>query len=523
MRSGEQEYKRFSIKSLIPEFITGAGFAAWILIIILRPMPIWGDEFFTFLLSSVTLQEAIQAALNDAHPPLYWIITNTVMWSTVDDILVLRIVSAMFGVFAIWITSLILTESMSDSVNKNRIRIVFLILALSSPFAILFFSMARYYSLFAFLVSLSFYLKMRHSRSWFATAGIVITDTLMLYTNFIAGLVLLASWVFMMIRKTSRPFKSQMALIITIPLLLFSPLFIYMIQTIQKLATQDFFQADFAIGIKSLIIRLAYCWHVFISGEFIYPWQPSGIIMAMVSVFLFALFLLKGNRDAVKLIAIGILIPVLILVLSSISLFSLGMEFLPSRIAFAQVFIIMAIVIGLYTIKHRLIFNALLIILLLGNLHADMKLIQRENFLHSTYIIPWHEIKEEIKSDASFVTDIMLYDDAAFEYELIQNGILPQAYNVSSLDFDIRDLTSQHPDKRIWMVYSPRDITPDGKIDDILDYLNAQNYTIELHKRYVEESDSAVKTKERLLGREVEKYKKELMLFKPATYNASRN
>jgi uncharacterized membrane protein len=506
---------RTGFRALIPEFMVGLGFILWIILIFINNMPVWGDEYFTFKVSSVPMNEAINAVINDAHPPLYWIITNFFLSGIGDDIVILRILSAAFGALAIFIISLLFMEISSKHNALKSPKLPFLIFAITSPFAILFFSMARYYSFFAFLAALSIFLKSRTRMTSWLIAGIILVDALMLYTNFLSAFLIIPGWIYLYVKEGQRISKLRLVMVVLLPLAAFSPLAVVLLRTITKLGSQSYFSADFGAGIKGILIRILYSWHVFISGEFIYPWQLSGLVMLGLTLYLLYRFIRFADTESRKMLLINFTLPFAAIIILSVSIFSLGIEFLPSRIAFIQPFVLLAIMLGWITISNTRLRIAIFTLLLLGNIHADYKLVMKENFLHSTYVIPWHQILKDIQRQADFKTDIILYDDEAFDYELVKYDYLPQAYNISDLSFKIDSLVSLNPEKRIWLIFSRRDRTPDQKLEHIFSRLEQLKYTQVENRKYVKEDSKSIAIKEKILGRKVEEYKKELILFKP--------
>jgi len=498
-------------------------------------LPVWGDEYFTYKVSILPLKEGIQTALNDAHPPLYWIFSHWVV-SYGNAIHPIRLFSVLGTLGFLMMMSLLISHYYSKEDFRNILLLIFALIASTSPFILLFMPMARYYWLVTFFTICSLGFKLDSKGGWFCIICVIIFDTLLLYTNFLAGLILLGGNIYLLTRKRKVFSHLQHLLIWILPWLFFSPIIGYFTRTITRLSTQDIFKADFGAGLKGFAVRLLYSIHVFISGEFIYPWQPFGIIMLVLAMYLLYRFIRYGPSELKSLLGWGILMPALLTILGSITLFSLGMEFLPPRIAFVQPFLLLAIAIGLGTMQSRPLRFALLILFLLGNLHADYNLAERENYLHSTYIIPWEQILTDIKeirleeyekliwliqmqeewgsssysaSDLKKIeNDAIVYDDEAFMYYLEKEGFQNRAFNVSSIG--LSDISAY---QRIWIVFSPKDITPDQKLSDFLDSLKKAGYAEIHHEYYLEEKESARRIKEKLLGRPVSQYKKELILF----------
>ncbi len=525
----EKKPSRFALPALL---VLIAGLAGWIGFLIQYPLPVWGDEWFTFKLPRMMpIGNTISTVLNDTHPPLYWVLTHAFrkcllifnLW--MSDILPFRIISAFYGILAIYFSSLIFNRYNNKLSSGNDAQLTFLLIALTSPFMFLFFPMARYYSLFALLVSLSLLLKSKGKFSKLDVVGIIIVDTLMLYTNFLAGLVLIGSWIYLLTRKANKPSRPQLTAMLVAPWILFTPIMPSLFSALTKISGQNFFTADFGSGLQGFIIRIVYTWHVFFSGEFIYPWQPSGIAIFLLAGYLAYRFIRYSSPEFKRLIGWSIVLPFVLMLISSISLFSLGMEFVPPRLAFAQIIFLIAITLGIFTIENAKLRCGIIILILLSNLHADYNLVKRENFLHSTYIIPYEKIVLAIAEKFQTIhptgdlaaSDLVLYDDDAFMYVLNNYHFFQYFFkkNISASDFSIDYIIKNRPQARIWLVYSAKDRTPDQKLNSILERLNQSDYIKLEHYKYVRESESALKMKKLLLGREVEEYKKEVILFEP--------
>ena len=420
--------------------------------------------------------------------------------------------SAIFGMLGLWVIVKFLFLTSKDNQKASNSAAIFSLIAFTSPFILLFMPMARYYSLLMFLTAASIVLKSSKEFKPRTVTLTILVDTLLLYTNFIAGLILIGGDFSLFGAQRGKLSRTNRLLILLVPWVLFIPLMGYLLYTFSKIISQHLFIADFGSGIKGFIIRIIYTLHDFISGEFLYPWQPSAIIMLLLSLYLVYRFIRFGNLRSRQKIAWGILAPSIIVIIGSLTLFSLGMEFLPPRIAFAQPFLLCAIVTGLETISNRKAQLILLILILLGNLHADYKLITRQNFLHSTYIVPWEEIISDIQSETTSVKPFVLFDDESFLYYRQIKGLKIDSANMSSPGF-YPTLIPRFPRESIWVIYSPKDITPGHHLKETFDALEKQGYVVTRQYEYLKESDRVRKIKERLLGREIPEFKKMTVLF----------
>ena len=420
--------------------------------------------------------------------------------------------ASIFGMLGLWVIVKFLFLTVEDNQKANNSAAIFSLLAFTSPFILLFMPMARYYSLLMLLTAASIVLKSSKEFKPRTITLTILVDTLLLYTNFIAGLILIGGDIFLFRVQRGKLSRINRLLILLVPWVLFIPLMGYLIFTFSKITSQHFFIADFGSGIKGFVIRIIYTLHDFISGEFLYPWQLSAIIMLALSLYLVYRFIRFSNPQSKQAIAWGILAPSIMVIIGSLTLFSLGMEFLPPRIAFAQPFLLCAIALGIETISNRKTRLILLVLILLGNLHADYKLMMRQNFLHSTYIIPWEKIISDIQRDPPSVKPFVLFDDESFLYYHEIKGLKISAANMSSPGF-YPTLIPRFPRESIWVIYSPKDITPEHKLKEILITLKKQGYVVTRQYGYLKESDRVRQIKERLLGREVPEFKKMAVLF----------
>jgi mannosyltransferase len=142
---------------------------------------IWFDEAIAVKIARMGPLEIIRTTLGDNNPPLYYLILHYWMLLAGDSEFALRVPSALAGALAIPVIYSI--GSMLFSRGSGLMAA--LILSLSA-YHIRYSQEARTYSLMAFLGLLSFYffLKLlKEGRSWTATAGYVVSTTLLMYSH----------------------------------------------------------------------------------------------------------------------------------------------------------------------------------------------------------------------------------------------------------------------------------------------------------------------------------------------------
>lgn len=151
-------------------FLIGAGLR----IIFLTTNPLWYDETFTLLISRLDLPHLITATAGDVHPPLYYIIINSLLALPLPSMLAMRgfsVICSIGAMFQLWGIS-------GELGYQPRARLLALAIMAILPVEIYYAQEARMYALLQFLVLTQILLMLR--RDW---NNLAIVSILCLYTH----------------------------------------------------------------------------------------------------------------------------------------------------------------------------------------------------------------------------------------------------------------------------------------------------------------------------------------------------
>jgi len=164
---------------------------AFLRIYLLGALSVWYDEMFSIVIAKNSLLGTVTAAAaHDVHPPLYYVLLHCWILAFGESDVAIRLLSAIFGIFAIPMVYLVGRTIFSEEVGL----IAALILAVS-PFNVYYAQEARMYSLLVLLTLLSMYffiLLMRGTKQKTLYIGYVIATIFLLYTHVYGLLVVLA-------------------------------------------------------------------------------------------------------------------------------------------------------------------------------------------------------------------------------------------------------------------------------------------------------------------------------------------
>lgn len=170
----------------------------------------WRDEAFSYLLAKKNILQIIALSAHDFTPPLYYMALH--FWIKLFGIseIMIRSLSLIF----FWGTCYVFYLLLKDFLQlKNRTAFLYILLFLANPLLNYFAFEARMYSLFAFLVTLSFYFLLKKNYK-----GYIIASVLGFYTHYFMILVLISQ--FMAVKKKLRSFF-YLPLALFIPWILF--------------------------------------------------------------------------------------------------------------------------------------------------------------------------------------------------------------------------------------------------------------------------------------------------------------
>lgn len=124
---------------------------------------IWSDEVFSMTLAKKPIGAVIDGAIQDVHPPLYYIILHLFSYNE----LTMRLVSVLSGIGLIY-TVYLLGKELFD----EKVALLASFLVAISPYFIQSSNEIRSYSLLAFVVTLSTYFYFKGLKIWFVVMAL---------------------------------------------------------------------------------------------------------------------------------------------------------------------------------------------------------------------------------------------------------------------------------------------------------------------------------------------------------------
>jgi mannosyltransferase len=151
-------------------------------IYLLGALSIWYDEMFSIVVAKNSLSGVVTAAAtSDVHPPLYYFLLHYWILAFGESDVVIRLLSAIFGIFAIPMVYLV-----GRTIFSEEIGLVAAFVTAVSPLNVYYSQEARMYSLLVLLTLLSMYffiLLMRGTYRITLYIGYVIATILLLYAH----------------------------------------------------------------------------------------------------------------------------------------------------------------------------------------------------------------------------------------------------------------------------------------------------------------------------------------------------
>lgn len=152
---------------------------------------VWRDEAFSYLLAKQNILQILSLTAKDFNPPLYYLLLHGWMGMFGSSEIAMRTLSFFFFLGTLYVVGMFLMEIFEFSIDKI---LLYLLLFVLNPLLHYYAFEARMYSLFAFLVTLSFYLLAKKSYRKYA-----ITVILSLYTHYFAIFPLLGQIVYIIL------------------------------------------------------------------------------------------------------------------------------------------------------------------------------------------------------------------------------------------------------------------------------------------------------------------------------------
>ncbi len=505
---------------LLPSVIVVVLFASFILSA-RGELPTWGDETFTLRLATGTWAEFWDEIKLDVHPPLYFAISKLVAGNAgAKGIMApqnVRALSMVLYGLLLWFSFMLLRRRVS------RIEALLYPTALvaSSAHLALFCPMLRYYALAGLGVTSATLLLLPErghpsssdrkplfsQATWYG-----ITILVAFASSYLTAVVLPAHLIHLRNRPRSeaRPYWIALgiAFLFSLPLL--------WLLAIQIIARQD---PSFP-GLSGLIIgsiaRLAFIIYSFLLGESFRPWDWNYSIPALLAFLwlIIPVWRMRGTPiGSLLFLTLAVSLPIGALALTWIGI---GIEFSASRLMFlAPVFLILLGTAAAEKTPSRRIASKRKIALgvLIGlNLVATVFFAMRLVAIQSTYIIPWDEIANQAKEHNTGNT-LLLYDDDTLPYWTL-DAQFAENRNLNTIA-EPSEIATLGEFDRVIIVYSPRDITAGGVMQETIEWLEA-NYEYQARYEHLVEDEQSIRFKSILLRRTIEPVKKALRVYDAA-------
>lgn len=152
---------------------------------------IWRDEAFSYLLAKQNIFQILSLTAKDFNPPLYYLLLHGWMGMFGSSEIAMRTLSFFFFLGTLYVVGMFLMDIFEFSIGEI---LLYLLLFVLNPLLHYYGFEARMYSLFAFLVTLSFYFLAKKSYQKYA-----ITVILALYTHYFAIFPLLGQIIYVML------------------------------------------------------------------------------------------------------------------------------------------------------------------------------------------------------------------------------------------------------------------------------------------------------------------------------------
>ncbi len=471
-------------------------FGAILRLVSLGKQSFYGDEIFDISVASGSLGSVFNADL--WHGPLNYYILF--FWTRVFGTgeFISRVPSVTFSVLAGYLVYRIARELLDE-----RTALLAGILALLSPFTILFSQTTRWYSLFYLLSALSTYLMLRYFKEGKKKylAGYCSSAVLLLYCEVIGLLVLFIHFIsaVFVFKKSGRAWISAnvLAVILSLPWLVS---FVY--RYLGTLGEISKFPSQSVHG--GLIARAAY---VFLSFSFGQTVLPFNFAVSVPAALLFFLLLALGvinifKRDAR---AGSFLMLYLALLLTPVFTILNAPHYMMS--AFVPFCVLVAG--GLSSIRKKTMFFAAAACISAVYFYSLCNLYSGRQFHRMEFLDDWRGLASRVRKDVSG-RDVVYSSSPSFGYYYLRE-------NGTGFEADRGELLKKagriESRGRVFYVFSPLSGVFQNKDSSDMAAIDGLKGAFHLEKQEKYSLDPDHKSKQKLTGRPFPRYRIELFIF----------
>ena len=364
---------------------------------------LWLDEAINVLAAkNYSFYEMLtKYAIADFHPPGYfsilWVWTHIFGFSEIS----VRSPSVIFGVLTIFVTYLFVTKLVSKKVG-----LLCAFLLTINPLHIYYSQEARMYSFAAFSVCLSMYYLLKNLKGEKSLLLLILSNSLVLLSDYVAYLIFPAQLIILLFLKNKQFVKQWLkALVISlIPGFLWLPIFIEQlkvgIQTSINIPTWKLVVGSF--DLKDLILTFV----KFITGRIDINNNIQFELILLFPILITTLLIWRAFKTSIRtdrIIIFGwLVLPIVFAAVVSLII----PVYSYARLLFCLPIFIIAIGIGIYSLKSKLKFLILIFFvsmqIFFSSLYLTMPQFQRENWKGLVGFLKSKNLKVVMESNGSF-------------------------------------------------------------------------------------------------------------------------
>jgi uncharacterized membrane protein len=458
---------------------------------------LWGDEIWSVRSATLSWENLIVNLSEDYHPPAYFILLKIWIYFFGFGEVALRAFQFVLGSCFLYSVVLLFNTLLPN----KRIHIFFILFSLSGELW-LFLPMLRYYVLTATLVVLSTYLLF----SWFNNEKktyfyyLMICYTLMLYTDYPSGIVLIIHFVYLLIVK--KEFLRNYIILMCITCLMFMPWVIILISQISKLIRFEQI-ADFNASPIVLFLKVGYSFYAFIFSEVVYPFEilivTSALLLTAILFFGINYTKLKIVKHQIGFNVVTIIVGILFTsVLTTFISRHTSFIYTPSRTFFVLPFVYLFFAFIYESLKDKKWKISFITLFLILNLYSIYNYAANKHFLMPVYASPWKTLLFEIKNEKSLIlADEM---DVYQYYASYLEGEFPETINPDTPE-QLKEIMEQKGVNSVYILLLGRESTEPTINTKVVEYIK-QKFKKVSEKKYLLIDESYRKIKNKMLNRD---------------------
>lgn len=351
---------------------------------------VWRDEAFSYFMAKPNLLHVVTNTINDFNPPLYYLLLHFWIQLTGRTDEMLRLLS-----FIPHLLSVYIAYHFAKKIFSDRYAIFVTIFTLFNPMLLYYAFEMRMYSWYSFFVFSSVYFL--YIKNW---KLYTITTVLGLYTHSFFPLIIFSNLIFFWI---TGQFNKKNIFRIIKPFLIYLPWLPILINQFIRSKDSWMFPVDLQL-IKSVLGNLFINYEGTPGGW----WNMTAILSGMILMFIILSFHRKKNLAL--FFSLPIFIPLVLILSYSIVKRPI---YVNRYMIFITIYEIMAISLGVWNIRNKLIKNSLAIFWLSLTIYVNLT------------ISPYHK-KTDFKTTFIEINKIAKEEDYVFSKTPI--GFLESAY-----------------------------------------------------------------------------------------------